>query len=162
MNIYWNSFKIFGENFVIAKTNQGVCLIDRLTTQEAWQDLLLKKYPDTTFIKDELNNEINEVLKYINGEIQSFSFSYDVQGTEFQKEVWEYAASLPYGQTITYKQLAEAINRPHAVRAVGAALGANCILFRIPCHRVIASSGKLTGYRGGNDLKKYLLTLENK
>lgn len=87
MNIYWNSFKIFGENFVIAKTNQGVCLIDRLTTQEAWQDLLLKKYPDTTFIKDELNNEINEVLKYINGEIQSFSFSYDVQGTEFQKEV---------------------------------------------------------------------------
>ncbi|ULO07354.1 methylated-DNA--[protein]-cysteine S-methyltransferase [Paenibacillus sp. 19GGS1-52] len=84
----------------------------------------------------------------------------DLWGTPFQKEVWLGLANIPYGAVSTYKQLAEQIGRPQAVRAVGAANGQNPLPVILPCHRVIGANGTLTGYRGGLKLKQELLELE--
>jgi len=84
----------------------------------------------------------------------------DMEGTEFQLSVWNYLTKIPYGETRSYGQVAEAIGRSKAVRAVGAANGSNPVAIIVPCHRVIGSSGKLTGYGGGLPLKKRLLELE--
>jgi AraC family transcriptional regulator of adaptative response/methylated-DNA-[protein]-cysteine methyltransferase len=84
----------------------------------------------------------------------------DVQGTAFQHRVWDMLRQIPAGQTWTYGQLAEAIGSPKAVRAVGTACGANRLAVVIPCHRVIGSTGKLTGYRWGVERKRVLLDRE--
>ncbi len=81
-------------------------------------------------------------------------------GTEFQKKVWQALKNIPKGETLTYGQLAEQIGAPNAVRALGAAIGRNPISIIIPCHRVIGSSGLLTGYAGGVDRKRWLLEHE--
>jgi len=81
-------------------------------------------------------------------------------GTEFQRSVWQALRAIPHGQTRTYGQLAEAIGRPTAVRAVGLANGANAIAVIVPCHRVIGRDGTLTGYAGGLERKQWLLELE--
>ena len=81
-------------------------------------------------------------------------------GTEFQKKVWQALKNIPKGETLTYGQLAEQIDAPNAVRALGTAIGRNPISIIIPCHRVIGSSGLLTGYAGGVDRKRWLLEHE--
>lgn len=81
-------------------------------------------------------------------------------GTEFQKKVWQALKNIPKGETLTYGQLAEQIDAPNAVRALGVAIGRNPISIIIPCHRVIGSSGLLTGYAGGVDRKRWLLEHE--
>jgi methylated-DNA-[protein]-cysteine S-methyltransferase len=81
-------------------------------------------------------------------------------GTDFQKDVWRALTEIPYGKTVTYTELAKAIKQENAVRAVAGANGANAIAIIIPCHRVIGSSGELTGYGGGLSVKKRLLKLE--
>jgi methylated-DNA-[protein]-cysteine S-methyltransferase len=84
----------------------------------------------------------------------------DLAGTGFQQRVWRALLAIPYGETRTYREIATAIEAPTAVRAVGAANGANPLPIIVPCHRVIGSSGKLVGYGGGLPLKKRLLELE--
>jgi methylated-DNA-[protein]-cysteine S-methyltransferase len=81
-------------------------------------------------------------------------------GTEFQKAVWKQLLHIPYAKTESYAAIAKAIGRPSAVRAVAGAIGANPISIIVPCHRVIGSDGSLTGYTGGFEAKKYLLTIE--
>lgn len=93
---------------------------------------------------------------------QEFQLPLETQGTPFQKEVWNLLSQIPYGVTWTYKEVAEKIQRPQAVRAVGAAIGRNPISIVIPCHRVIATNGSLTGFAGGLDRKKILLDLEGR
>jgi methylated-DNA-[protein]-cysteine S-methyltransferase len=97
---------------------------------------------------------------YFAGELRRFDLPLDVVGSEFQKRVWRELETIPYGETRTYRQIAEAIGAPRAVRAVGAANGSNPLPIVIPCHRVIGSGGKLVGYGGGLPLKKRLLELE--
>jgi len=92
--------------------------------------------------------------------LRRFDLNLDLHGTPFQIGVWRELERIPYGETRSYLQLAEAIGAPKAVRAVGAANGANPIPIVIPCHRVIGASGKLVGYGGGLPLKKRLLALE--
>jgi methylated-DNA-[protein]-cysteine S-methyltransferase len=96
------------------------------------------------------------------GQRKTFELTLAFEGTEFQKKVWTALCSIPYGQTISYKELAERIGNPKAVRAVGAANGANPIPIIVPCHRVIGSDGSLTGFGGGLPLKKRLLELESR
>ncbi len=81
-------------------------------------------------------------------------------GTEFQRQVWDALAGIPYGRTITYGELAAQVGREGAARAVGAAVGRNPISIVVPCHRVVGSDGSLTGYAGGPARKRYLLDLE--
>ncbi|WP_214828235.1 methylated-DNA--[protein]-cysteine S-methyltransferase [Exiguobacterium algae] len=86
----------------------------------------------------------------------------EMNGTPFQQEVWDALLTIPYGETRTYKQIAEQIGRPKAVRAVGQALNRNPLPILFPCHRVIGSSGKLTGFAGGLSQKQRLLEIEKK
>jgi O-6-methylguanine DNA methyltransferase len=102
----------------------------------------------------------NQVCEYINGNRKSFDFPYEFQGTDFQKKVWHALCDIPYGETRSYKQIAEAVNSPKASRAVGMANNKNPITIAVPCHRVIGTNGKLIGYAGGLDMKMALLELE--
>lgn len=99
---------------------------------------------------------------YFNGEIRDFDVPLNMQGTDFQRQVWQALNQVPYGETCSYADIANRIGNPKAVRAVGAANGKNPIPIIVPCHRVIGSSGKLTGYAGGLDIKVWLLEHEKK
>ncbi len=105
---------------------------------------------------------IQQLQSYFAGERKSFDLSLLLEGTDFQKTVWTALRKIPYGETISYKKLAEMVGNPRAVRAVGAANGANSIPIIIPCHRVIGNDGSLTGFGGGLPLKKRLLELESR
>ena len=97
---------------------------------------------------------------YFSGMLRSFDLPLEYAGTEFQKRVWSFLETIPYGTTRSYLQVATALGMPKAVRAVGAANGANPIPIVVPCHRVIGAGGKLVGYGGGLPLKRRLLELE--
>ena len=101
-----------------------------------------------------------QLQSYFAGERKHFDLSLLLEGTDFQKTVWTALRQIPYGETISYKQLAQRIGKPRAVRAVGAANGANPIPIIIPCHRVIRNDGALSGYRWGVERKQALLDRE--
>ncbi|MEA1871227.1 MAG: methylated-DNA--[protein]-cysteine S-methyltransferase [Candidatus Bipolaricaulota bacterium] len=101
-----------------------------------------------------------EIEEYLNGDRMAFSSSLDMQGTPFQIEVWNELLNIPYGETCSYGEIAAAIGRPRAARAVGAAIGANPLPLIVPCHRVIGKNGSLVGFGGGLRLKERLLLLE--
>ncbi len=102
----------------------------------------------------------DQVLEYLNGKRRIFDFPYQMIGSEFQKRVWQKLCEIPYGETRTYKEIAEALGKPSAGRAVGMACSKNPIWIAVPCHRVIGADGSLTGYAGGIDMKRALLQLE--
>ena len=102
-----------------------------------------------------------ELAEYLAGERQVFTFPYRLVGTPFRLKVWHELEKVPYGETTTYKKLAEAIGRPGAYHAVGGAVGANPLSIVVPCHRVIASNGDLKGYAWGLHRKRWLLEHEN-
>ena len=99
---------------------------------------------------------------YFKGDIKDFDVPLKMAGTDFQRQVWQALNLVPFGETCSYADIANRIGNPKAVRAVGAANGKNPIPIIVPCHRVIGSSGKLTGYAGGLDLKVWLLEHEKK
>lgn len=107
-----------------------------------------------------LQNAIKQLKEYFDGKRTTFDLKMKLHGTEFQKKVWTYLAEIPYGETRTYKDVAEAIGSPKGFRAVGMANNKNPIAIIYPCHRVIGASGKLVGYGGGLDIKEQLLRLE--
>ena len=107
-----------------------------------------------------LDQAERELERYFQGELQEFQVPLALQGTRFQLQVWEGLRQIPYGRTVSYGELADRIGRPSAVRAAGAANGANPIPIIVPCHRVIGADGSLTGFGGGLQNKMHLLTLE--
>ncbi len=102
-----------------------------------------------------------QIQAYLNGERKDFDLPLSMQGTAFQREVWDELRRIPYGQTISYSELANRVKRPKACRAVGSANGKNPLSLIIPCHRVIAANASLGGYSGGLDRKRWLLHLES-
>jgi methylated-DNA-[protein]-cysteine S-methyltransferase len=107
-----------------------------------------------------LEEALCQLRAYFAGSLRHFAVTLDPRGTEFQKAVWRQLETIPFGEVRSYAQVAQAIGAPRAVRAVGAANGANPLPIVVPCHRVIGSGGKLVGYGGGLPLKKRLLELE--
>jgi methylated-DNA-[protein]-cysteine S-methyltransferase len=103
-----------------------------------------------------------QLKEYFRGERTEFDLPLAPDGTPFQRKVWKALLRIPYGETVSYGQVARWIGMPEASRAVGAANGRNPLPIAVPCHRVIGSSGKLTGYGGGLDIKEALLALERK
>ena len=101
-----------------------------------------------------------QIEEYLAGKRKKFTLPLVMRGTEFQMNVWNALQTIPYGETCSYKDIAEQICRPKAVRAVGMANHNNPISIIVPCHRVIGCNGKLVGYGGGLPLKRYLLDLE--
>lgn len=112
---------------------------------------------EKTALADEAYEQISE---YLNGRRQKFDFKYKLIGTQFQRKVWEELTKIPYGETRSYKEIAEAIESPKAVRAVGMANHKNPIMIAVPCHRVIGAGGKMVGYAAGLAVKSHLLKLE--
>jgi len=123
---------------------------------------LSKKPPAAPPAPPALRRALREVDEYFRGKRTTFSLGLVLQGTGFQTAVWRWLIEIPYGKTRSYGEIAEAVGRPKAVRAVGMANAVNRIGIVIPCHRVIGSDGKLTGYGGGLWRKQWLLAHERK
>lgn len=145
---------------LIARTEKGLCFVG--SPGESAEELQ-RKYPAAQLSRDDvaLTPYRKELESYFTGESRSFQLPVDAKGTIFQEKVWAALAEIPYGETWSYSDIATAIQNPSAVRAVGAAIGANPAMIVIPCHRVIGKNGKLTGFRGGLPLKRFLLDLES-
>lgn len=107
-----------------------------------------------------LRDVATQIREYFDGERTEFDLRLDARGTEFQRRVWAALRTIPYGETRTYGEISRVIGQPAASRAVGLANGANPIPIIVPCHRVIGSSGALTGFGGGLEVKRFLLELE--
>jgi methylated-DNA-[protein]-cysteine S-methyltransferase len=161
--IYWSLFQYGDWRFYVAATSTGLCYVGSpnspVNELKVW---LKRRFPYFELIEDHtvLQPYKEELIEYYQGKRELFTFPVDIQGTPFQQEIWKTLNQIPYGETYTYSQIAEMINKPSAVRAVGTAIGANPILITVPCHRVIGKNGRLTGYRGGLEMKKHLLHLE--
>lgn len=104
---------------------------------------------------------IRQLNDYFTGQLQRFDMPMMFVGTNFQQKIWQELQNIPYGQTVSYKEIASRVGMPEAVRAVANAVGANAMSIFVPCHRVVGSSGTLTGYAGGLAAKEYLLELES-
>ena len=128
---------------------------------EVWANKRFKNY---TFEENRavIAPYLEQLEAYFKGEVSEFTLPIHVDGTPFQLAVWNALKEVQYGTTVSYSEIAERIGRPKAVRAVGAAIGANPILAIIPCHRVVGKNGKMTGFRGGIPMKEFLLRLEHK
>jgi len=129
-----------------------------------WQNEKLSRVPLNELLEDTVHPILldteRELGEYFAGKRRTFSVPLDMRGTSFQKNVWQALLAIPFGETRSYGQLAKQLGNPQAMRAVGAANGRNPISIIVPCHRVIGSSGKLTGFAGGLETKAYLLNLE--
>mgnify|MGYP000147377367 CR=1 FL=1 len=115
----------------------------------------------TDIIPLELEDCATQLNEYFEGERKQFNLKLNPKGTDFQKKVWQELVRIPYGETCTYGDIANAIDSPKAMRAVGLANGKNPLTIVVPCHRVIGANGKLTGYAHGTQRKAGLLTLES-
>ncbi len=133
---------VYHDDFVIA--------VSRLTGA-------VDDYGTKTSLTDEVYSQLED---YFSGKRKAFDFSYKLIGSDFQKRVWQQLCRIPYGETRTYKDIALAIGKPNASRAVGMANNKNPLGIVVPCHRVIGSNGKLVGYAGGLDIKRKLLRIE--
>lgn len=109
-----------------------------------------------------LDNACGQLAEYFDGKLHTFNLALAPRGTEFQRQVWRALTEVSFGDTCSYSDIARQIARPKAVRAVGAANGANPIAIIVPCHRVIGKGGALTGYAWGLEMKSSLLSLESR
>ena len=163
--IYWMRL-IHGKwKLHIAATKDGLCFIG--SHNKGFEELAvwaIKRLPKHELAEkpEMMKSYADELIGYLEGKKKEFSLPIDLHGTPFQMEVWKALQEIPYGSTVTYSDIAERIEKPSSVRAVGNAIGANPVLINVPCHRVIAKSGAISGYRGGVEMKELLLALELK
>jgi len=149
------------EKVFVASTERGVCMVDFLKSEKAFLKRLKKRFPGEIIRDDRKNkNVLNQLKKYLKGDLKRFDCKTDFKGTPFQKKVWSALGKIPYGQTRSYKEIARAIGYPKAFRAVGNANGRNSIPLILPCHRVIESNGGLGGFGHGIEIKRRLLDFE--
>ena len=162
-NVFWTLLNHSKWNMYIAATTEGLCYIG--TPNAPFDELVRwvnKRLPIHT-LKEEadiLQPYAVELVDYLTEQSRDFLLPIDLHGTLFQQLVWKALREIPYGRTVSYSDIAERIEKPNAVRAVGTAIGANPVLIIVPCHRVIAKSGKLGGFRAGLEMKERLLELE--
>lgn len=161
--IYWTLFTHRDWAFILAATEKGLCFTGSENQDE--KELLQWVEKRRKGMKVERNDErlaayAEEFRAYLDGKSERVDLPIDVEGTDFQQQVWRALQDIPYGEVRCYGDIAETIQKPKAVRAVGAAIGANPVMVTIPCHRVIGKNGSLTGFRGGLSMKQRLLQLE--
>ena len=137
---------------LIAADDMGICEIRLLKPEDE-----ISTENEKTPLLDQAAKELEE---YFAGRRQAFDLPLSASGTAFERTVWQALTDIPFGETRTYGQLAARIGRPKSARAVGGACARNPLLIVVPCHRVIGSSGALTGFAAGMDAKRILLTLE--
>lgn len=162
--IWYNSYVSPLGELKIASSNKGLCRLS--PPSESWEDFIVQlrnQYPDCRLDRGlgENSNVIQELKEYFAGRRQQFTCPLDLRGTEFQLKVWEALQNIPYGTTCSYEDVGRAVGKEKGSRAVGQANGLNPVSIIVPCHRVVTKDGKLGGYGGGPEMKKYLLTLES-
>ncbi len=161
--VYWSNMTVGKWSMYSAATEKGICYIG--TPNAPFEELerwVKKQIQHAELIECAANfKECEEALRqYDRGERRSFTIPLDLYGTDFQRKVWKALQRIPYGETFSYIKIAEEIQNPRAVRAVGGAIGANPVPIIVPCHRVITKDGKLGGFRAGVTMKETLLELE--
>lgn len=163
-NLFYTEVTLLERPFILAATERGLCYVDSseesLTELSSWTK---RSMPTFNLIKNDVFMEPfkKQLEAYLSNQLKDFNVPLAINGSEFQLLVWDALRKIPYGKTTSYTDIATAINRPEAVRAVANAIGANPLLIFIPCHRVIGKDGSLTGFRSGINLKKQLLAIEN-
>ncbi len=161
MNLYTRNFDTpFGQMIVAVDQNARLSRLIFPNGHAEWHTEIAKKGYTLFSASTECDLILTQLDEYFEGKRQHFTLVLNPEGTPFQLKVWSALSTIDYGATITYKALAERIGSPAAVRAVGAANGANPIPIIVPCHRVIGADGSLIGFGGGLVLKKALLKLE--
>lgn len=161
--LYWTQLVYENWKLYMAATSNGLCYVGSQDKPFEEMEVWVKKhYPGSQLVQDVtvMQPYVVEFKEFFQGKRNTFTISQELKGTKFQTDVWNALCKIPYGETWTYSDIANAIERPSAVRAVGAAIGANPVLLTVPCHRVIGKNGKLTGFRGGLEMKEQLLKLE--
>jgi O-6-methylguanine DNA methyltransferase len=160
--IWWSELPSDLGTFGIASSDKG--LLTMLLPKENLnhEAIIQKLSPGAEIVPDDGHNAeaMRQLAAFLAGELREWDLPLDMRGTPFQIAVWQAVYEVPYGETASYGEIARRIGNPAAVRAVGAANGANPLPPVVPCHRIIGSNGKLTGYGGGLPLKKRLLELE--
>jgi AraC family transcriptional regulator, regulatory protein of adaptative response / methylated-DNA-[protein]-cysteine methyltransferase len=147
---------------LVARTIKGLCNVAFADDDARLEENLLKEYPNAEVVKDAkvLKTFVDEILKHLSGEKKRLDLPLDIQATAFQMRVWELLRKIPYGETVTYSQIAERLGDRKKVRAVAQACANNRVAVVIPCHRVVGKDGKMTGYRWGVERKTALLETE--
>ncbi|GGK31764.1 methylated-DNA--protein-cysteine methyltransferase [Caldalkalibacillus thermarum] len=164
-NIYYAELETPVGMLTLARTTKGLCTIDfgrgenTLATLAAWAR---KHFLFDRLVHDQeaLREEQEQLHEYFTGNRTRFQCELHLVGTPFQKRVWQALLTIPYGEVRSYKEIAQQIGTPQAVRAVGGANNKNPVPIIVPCHRVIGSNGTLVGYGGGLEIKRQLLLLE--
>ncbi|SFF21560.1 methylated-DNA-[protein]-cysteine S-methyltransferase [Paenibacillus algorifonticola] len=165
-DMMWMKLELARQRWVLLATERGLCrIVFPHEDLEGWRDWMNKVAPGKEPREDaeaiRRMGIVEWLERYFAGERCSFAeIPLDLIGTTFQQQVWTALGQVPYGETRTYGDIAAAIGRPQAVRAVGAANGANPIPILLPCHRIVGANRKLTGFRGGLEMKRRLLALE--
>lgn len=149
---------------ILAATGKGICWLSFGDTDKQMETALREEFPKATVSRDAsgLKPWMDELTRHFAGEQPHLDLPLDVRATAFQRRVWDALLAIPYGETRSYKQVAEAIGAPTAVRAVARACATNPVAVVVPCHRVIGTDGKLHGYAGGLHRKKKLLEGEKR
>lgn len=163
VKVYWTKFTLGAWTMYGAATEEGLCYIGTPDAPFAELESWVRKRIKNAKIEENetiFQPYINELEKYFLGESDTFTGKLDLYGTTFQKTVWNELQNIAHGETLSYSDIAERLQNPRAVRAVGSAIGANPILIIVPCHRVITKDGKLGGFRAGLPMKEDLLKLE--
>jgi AraC family transcriptional regulator of adaptative response/methylated-DNA-[protein]-cysteine methyltransferase len=147
---------------LVAQSEKGLCAVQVRASEAALEQSLRERFADAVVVRDEraLAPLRKTVLAAISGRPAPRSLKLDIQGTDFQRAVWKELQRIPAGMTRSYADVARAIGKPKATRAVANACGANHIPILVPCHRVIAKDGAIGGYTGGVHIKRALLDAE--
>ncbi|AZN41873.1 methylated-DNA--[protein]-cysteine S-methyltransferase [Paenibacillus albus] len=162
-SIYWTTFHHDTWQLHMAATDEGLCYVGTpnapFTELASW---VQKRFPGLPLEQNDtvMTPYCEELSQYLSGQLQQFGQPLHLIGTPFQMSVWKELQHIPHGRTCSYSDVAAQLGKEKAVRAVGTAIGANPVLFVVPCHRVLGKDGSLTGYRGGMDVKEMLLKLE--
>lgn len=148
---------------LVARTSRGICSVTFGVPSEQLAAALSTEFPNAEIAEHDrdLQTAVDAILKYLEGKNKRLILPLDVQATAFQMKVWDILRRIPYGETRSYTEVADGLGDKRKVRAVAQACAKNRVALVIPCHRVIASSGKMSGYRWGIDRKEALLAKEN-
>ena len=145
----------------VATTAKGICTVKLGDRPTDLIETFKAEFSNAEITRNNRHKDwIEQILMAIDGKTAGIDLPLDIQGTAFQRQVWQTLQKIPYGETKTYKEIAERLNKSKATRAIGNACGANPVALIIPCHRVLRSDGSLGGYRWGIERKQRLLEIE--
>jgi O-6-methylguanine DNA methyltransferase len=160
--IHWMNLSSPVGELNLAATKKGCAFLCLRMNRKNFHALIRNTFPSAELKESQefLTETLDDLKRYWKGNPKSLKTTFDLKGTSFQMKVWRELQKIPFGKTISYRELAKRIGKPKSARAVGGAVGKNPVSILIPCHRVIASDGTLGGYSGGLSIKQKLLAHE--